>query len=98
MRSSGPSGAATVAEGHGEAAAVALDAQVEPRRERIHHRHAHAVQTAGDLVAGAAELAAGVQHREHDLGGRLVRVFGHLVDRNAAAVVGFLARTVGHAG
>ena len=45
------------------------------------------MQAAGDLVAGAAELAAGVQHGEHDLGGRLV-VLLHDADRDAAAVVG----------
>ena len=31
-------------------------------RQRVDHRDADAVQTAGDLVAAAAELAAGVQH------------------------------------
>ena len=56
-------------------------------RERVHDRHADAVQAAGDLVALAAELAAGVEHREHDLGRRLVGVLGVRVDRDAAAVV-----------
>ena len=44
------------------------------------------MQAAGDLVAAAAELAAGVQHGEHDRDGRdaLDRVD---VDRDAAAVV-----------
>ena len=43
------------------------------------------MQTAGNLVAVVVELAAGVQHRQHDFGGRLAaRV---QVDRNAAAVV-----------
>ena len=43
---------------------VAVYLEVEPLRERVDHRHAHAVQAAGHLVATAvAELAAGVQNR-----------------------------------
>ena len=44
------------------------------------------MQAAGDRVAAATELAAGVQHGQHDLDRRplLHRV---LVDRDAAAVV-----------
>ena len=41
---------------------------------------------AGDRVAASAELAAGVQHREHDLDGRTL-LDGVHVDRDAAAVV-----------
>ena len=48
-----------------EAVAAHLDRQ--PLRERVDDRDADAVQAAGDLVAAAAELAAGVQHRQHDL-------------------------------
>ena len=56
--------------------------------ERVDDRHADAVQAAGDLVAAAlAELAAGVQHGEHDLDGRLALLLHHR-DRDAAAVVG----------
>ena len=36
-------------------------------REGVHHRHADAVQSAGDLVAGAAELSAGVEDGHDDL-------------------------------
>ncbi|ABA48493.1 conserved hypothetical protein [Burkholderia pseudomallei 1710b] len=69
--------------------AVAPDGHVEARRERIRHRHAHAVQTARERVRAAlrlVELAAGVQPREHDLDD------GHLLlrmqpERNAAPVV-----------
>ena len=43
------------------------------------------MQTARHLVAVVVELAAGVEHREHDFGRRLAAVV--LVDRNAAAVV-----------
>ena len=46
--------------------AVHVDVELEPLAERVDDRDADAVQTAGDLVAGAAELAAGVQHGEHD--------------------------------
>jgi hypothetical protein len=43
------------------------------------------VQTARDLVAVVVELAAGVQHGQHDFGRRLAALVH--VDRNAAAVV-----------
>jgi hypothetical protein len=56
------------------------------------------VQTAGDLVTLAAELATGVQHREHDLRRRLVGVLGVGVDRNTAAVVDHPASAVGQEG
>ena len=49
--------------------AVAPHLDREPLGERVDDRDADAVQAAGDLVAAAAELAAGVQHREHDLHG-----------------------------
>ena len=47
------------------------------------------MQAAGDLVVGGVELAAGVQHGEHDLdGGHDSRRWdGLVVDRDAAAVV-----------
>ena len=45
------------------------------------------MQAAGHLVAAAlAELAAGVQDGQHDLGGRALLLLHH-VDRDAAAVV-----------
>ena len=44
-----------------------------------------AVQAARHLVAVVVELAAGVQHREHDFGGRPAALVH--VDGNAAAVV-----------
>ena len=43
------------------------------------------MQAARDLVAVVVELAAGVQDRQHDLGGRLAACVP--IDRNAAAVV-----------
>src|SRR5690349_16000527 len=67
--------------------AVAPDREVEPLGQRVDHGHADAVETAGNLVAATlAELAAGVQHREHDLG-RGTAFLRHRVDGNAAAVV-----------
>src|SRR5262245_32339887 len=53
------------------------------------------MQTAGDLVALAPELAAGVEHREHDLGRGLVGIFVVRIDGNAATVVDDSAATVG---
>ena len=76
-------------------AAVAVDLEVEAARQRVDHRHADAVEAAGDLVALAAELPAGVQHGQHDLGRRLALVLGVVVDRDAAAVVGHAAAAVG---
>ena len=65
---------------------VAADLDREPLGERVHDRDADAVQAAGDLVALAAELAAGVQLRQDDRDGgqSLIR---HHVDRDARAVV-----------
>ena len=65
--------------------AVAPDLELEPLRQRVDDRHADAVQAAGDLVGGVLELAAGVEHGEHDFGGRLAALVH--VHRNAAAVV-----------
>ncbi len=42
---------------------------VEPGGQRVDDRGADAVQATGDLVAAAAELAAGVQLGEHELDG-----------------------------
>ena len=67
---------------------VALTAHldVHPRGQRVDHRDADAVQTAGHRVAAAAELAAGVQFGHHGLhagdAGRL-----HDVHGDASAVV-----------
>ena len=51
--------------------AVAPDLEVEPLRQRVDHRHADAVQAARHLVAVVVELAAGVEHGQHDFGRRL---------------------------
>ncbi|MNC87064.1 hypothetical protein D3C83_27600 [compost metagenome] len=78
-------------------AAVALDLDLELLGERVGHRHADAVQAAGELVGGldvgARELGAGVELGQHQLdGGDLL--FGVDADRDAAAVVGDGDRTV----
>ena len=87
-------GFTAVDEGHREATTVAFDLQLEPARQRVHDRHTDAVQAAGDLVALTAEFAAGVEHREHDLRGRLVGIFGVRLDRDSAAVVDDTAAAV----
>ena len=81
-----------------EAAAVAVDDELEPARQRVHDGNADAVEPTGDLVALAAELAAGVEHREHDLGRRLVGVLGMRVDRDAPPVVDDAAAAIGQKG
>ena len=68
------------------------------RDERVDHRDADAVQTPGNLVALAAELAARVQHREHDLGRGFVGIFGVRVDGNSAPVVDDATAAVGEQG
>ena len=68
--------------------AVAPDFDVQLLTERVDAAYAHAVQSAGDLVVGGVELAAGVQLGEHHLdGGHLLAVGDHVVHRDAAAVV-----------
>ena len=66
---------------------VAPDLGHEPLAERVDDRDADAVETAGDLVAVAAELPAGVQLRQDD-GERGLPLVLHHVDRDAAAGVG----------
>ena len=77
--------------------AVAVDLEHQARRQRVHDRHADAVQPARDLVAAPAELAARVQGGHHDLGRRASLVLRVLVDRDAAAVVGDAHPAVGRA-
>jgi len=73
--------------------AVALDFAYQPFGQRVHHRDAHPVQAARDLVAAAAELAAGMELRQHD-GYRWQALVGHHVDRDARAVVAHGDRVV----
>ena len=66
---------------------VAPDAQLQPRRQRVHHGDADPVQAARDLVGVLIEFPASMQLGHDDLGGRHAL---RLVDagRDAAAVVG----------
>ena len=73
---------------------LALDLDLEPGREGVDDGRADAVQSARDRVAAAAELAAGVQHGEHDLDGRLALGLVD-VDRDAAPVVDAADSAVG---
>jgi len=52
------------------------------------------VETTRDLVATSAELAAGVQHGQHDLGRRHLGVLHRRIDGDATAVVANLATAV----
>ena len=58
----------------------------QPLGKGVDDARADTVQTAGDLVASAAELAARVQHGVDDLKRRTARLRLN-VDRNAAAVI-----------
>ena len=71
------------------ALAVAVDLEQESFGERVDDADPDAVESAGDLVAIATELAAGVQHGEHDLGGALALVASRRVriDGDAPPVV-----------
>src|SRR5690606_7953196 len=73
--------------------AVAPDIQPQVLGQGVDHRHADAVQAAGNLVAVVVELAAGVQHGEDHLG-RRTPLFLVDVDRDAAPVVGHGDRAV----
>ena len=66
--------------------AVTMDLDHQPLRQCVHHGCAHAVQTAGHLVAAAAELAAGVEHGVHHLQSGFSRL-GLNVHGDTAAVI-----------
>ena len=76
----------------GPDAAVAGRLDPHPLGQGVDDAHADAVEAAGDLVAAAAELAAGVEHRVDDLERVLARRV--LADRHAAAVVDDLDHAV----
>ena len=73
---------------------VTADLGDEPLGERIDDRDTDAVKTARDLVAVAAELAAGVELREHDRERGQALVLDH-VDGDAGALVDNGDRVVG---
>ena len=67
--------------------AVFVNLYLHPLRQGIHHRGAHAMKAAGDLIAPAAELAAGVKHGVNHLQGRPPGL-GLDVHGDAASVIG----------
>ena len=73
---------------------VAVDDDLQPLAERVHHRHADAVQPAGHLVGVLVELPARVEHGQRHFDRRLLLRRVH-VHRDAAAVVGDGDRVVG---
>ncbi len=73
-------------EGLAPQVAPVLHVDDQPGGQRVDDRDAHAVQATGHLVAAAAELAAGVEHRQrHGHGGDVLAGGG--VGRDAATVV-----------
>ena len=64
---------------------VPPDLELHRFGQRVHDRHADAVQSARHLVAVVVELAAGVQDRQDDFRSGLAA--GVAVNRNAATVV-----------
>ena len=77
---------AAVGEGHPPDVALAADLGVDAAGQCVDHGDADAVQAAGNGVAAAAELAAGVQDGHDDLDGGLALRRVH-VHGDAAAVV-----------
>ena len=73
---------------------VAPNLRDEPLREGVDDGDTDAVEPAGDLVAVAAELAAGMELREDDGERREVLILDH-VDRDAPSVVDDRDRVVG---
>jgi hypothetical protein len=66
--------------------AVALDFHFQSLRQRVDHRNADAVQTAGNFVGSVVELTASMQFGQHDFGGR--NFFrGMNIDGYTAAVI-----------
>ena len=67
---------------------VAPDFQFELFAERVDATYSYAVQSAGNFVGVAVELAASVQRSHHYLrGGNLFAVDIHVIDWNAASVI-----------
>ena len=66
---------------------VFMDTDLQPVGKGIDHAGAHAVETAGDLIAATAELTAGVKHGKHNLQSRLAGL-GLTIHGNTTAVIG----------
>ena len=78
--------------------AVPVHLQDDAGREGVDDRDPDAMEAPGDLVALAAELAAGMERREHDFGRRLLGVLGVRSDRDPGPVVTDPAAAVGQQG
>lgn len=74
--------------------ALALDAQLEPDRQRVDDGDADAMQTAGHLVGVLVEFAAGVQ-LGHDHFGSGYALAGVDIRRDTTTIVGHRHRAVG---
>ena len=74
--------------------AAALHLDLHPVGKGVHAAHANAVETAGNLVVGAIELAAGMKNRKNNLNCGLALCGVH-VDRNAAPVILNRERAIG---
>ena len=74
-----------------------VDPHLELLAQEVHRRDADSVQPGRHFVAATAELAAGVQPRQHQLEGGQALFLVH-VDRDAAAVVLDLDAAVGKKG
>ena len=72
---------------HGVDFSFLVNLDLQPLGKGVDNRSTDAVQTAGDLVPAAAELAAGVQHGKDNLKGALSGLLLN-IDGDAAAVVG----------
>ena len=81
-------------EGHHMLVAIAPDAQAQPFRQGIDHRHADAMQAARHFVGVLVEFTARMQLR-HDHFGRRNPLFGMDIGGDAASVVGDGAGSVG---
>ena len=66
--------------------AAVLDGEFQPFRQGVYNGCTYAVQTAGDLIAAAAELTAGVEDGVHD-GCRRDALFWVDAHRDASAVI-----------
>ncbi len=73
--------------------AIAMDGQVEPVRQSIDHRHAHAMKPARNLVRIGIELAARMQLRHDDFCRRPPLALMH-AHRDAAPIIGNLRRAI----
>ena len=66
---------------------LARDLDFEQVRQRVHHRHADAVQPARGLIDLGVEFAARMERAHDHFERRLLREFRMRIDRDAAAVV-----------